>query len=96
MGAYTSIHCQELFVIPQFHRFDGKAPTAFSNAVSAHPAPSRKRPLFQPSGPPAVKLLLLSCSARTLAIRFRAPIKVVLHRLQQGPLSPSVLILLFA
>ena len=56
MGAYTSIHCQELFVIPQFHRFDGKAPTAVSNAVSAHPAPSRKRPLFQPSGPPAVKL----------------------------------------
>ena len=56
MGAYSSIHCQELFVIPQFHRFDGKAPTTVLNAVSAHPAPSRKRPLFQPSGPPAVKL----------------------------------------
>ena len=40
-------------------------------------------------------LLLSSCSARTLAIRFRAPTKVVLHRLQQGPLSPSVPILLF-
>ena len=47
MGAYSSI---------QFHRFDSKAPTAVLNAVSAHPAPSRKRPLFQPSGPPAVKL----------------------------------------
>ena len=56
MGAYMSIHCQELFVIPQFHRFDGKAPTAVFNAVSVHPAPSRKRPLFQPPGPPAVKL----------------------------------------
>jgi hypothetical protein len=40
-------------------------------------------------------LLLSSCSARTLAIRFRAPTKVVLHRLQQGPLSPSVPTLLF-
>ena len=55
MGAHTSLHCQDLFVIPQFSRFDGKAPTsAAAVPLPSFPAQSRKRPLPQ-TGPSYVK-----------------------------------------
>jgi hypothetical protein len=51
MGAYTAIHCQELFVVQQFRRFDGKAVPAPTVPAISYPPQSRKRPLPQ-SGPP--------------------------------------------
>ena len=54
MGAHASIHCQELFVIPQFSRFDGKATTAPVALITSLPPQSRKRSLPQ-SGPPSFR-----------------------------------------
>ena len=51
MGAYTAIHCQELFVVQQFSRFDGKSMSAPTVPAISYPPQSRKRPLPQ-SGPP--------------------------------------------
>ena len=54
MAAYTAVHCQELFVVQQFGRFDGKAMSAPTGPAITYPPQSRKRPLPQ-SGPPPVR-----------------------------------------
>ena len=54
MGAYTAIHCQDLFVVQQFNRFDGKSMSAPTVPAISYPPQSRKRPLPQ-SGPPPLR-----------------------------------------
>ena len=51
MGAYTATHCQELFVVQQFSRFDGKSVSAPTVPALLYPPQSRKHP-FPQSGPP--------------------------------------------
>ena len=51
MDLYTAIHYQELFVVQQFCRFDGKTVSAPTVPAISYPPQSRKRPLPQ-SGPP--------------------------------------------
>ena len=64
MAAQTSLHCLELFVIPQFGRFDGKAPAAVANVPPLQSPLSRKRGSSQ-AGLPALKLQRLSYSPAT-------------------------------
>jgi hypothetical protein len=54
IGAYTAIHCQDLFVVQQFNRFDGKSMSAPTVPAISYPPQSRKRPLPQ-SGPPPLR-----------------------------------------
>ncbi len=51
MCAYTAIHCQELFVVQQFSRSDGKSVSAPTVPTISYPPQFCKRPLPQ-SGPP--------------------------------------------
>ena len=74
MGAYTAIHCHELFKDQQFSRFDGKSVSAPTVPAISYPTQSRKRPLPQ-SGPPPLRQRVSLVSAAPRANQGRpAPI----------------------